>query len=187
MSSTSTSTDHSMHDIYIQLANECINKYEERKISDLQYWIAIAGFTYLSQSLSLSHSLSFSLLFFLSLSHSLTLSLSLGGPGSGKSTLSAAVSNIINHKAGTALSVVIPMDGYHLSRQQLKEMSEKNGIAYVFLFLSLSLSLSANDSYFLFLALSISLLLPLPLLLDLYSLPSLPPTSLSLVLVMMTY
>ena len=47
-----------------------------------------------------------------------------GGPGSGKSTLAASVRDIINDKAGTDIAVVLPMDGYHYSRKELKSIAD---------------------------------------------------------------
>jgi pantothenate kinase len=47
-----------------------------------------------------------------------------GGPGSGKSTLSEQVCKIINEQTGDDnFSVVIPMDGYHISREGLQAIS----------------------------------------------------------------
>ena len=46
-----------------------------------------------------------------------------GGPGSGKSTLASAVCKLVNAGLSSDLAVVIPMDGYHYSRSQLREMS----------------------------------------------------------------
>lgn len=50
-----------------------------------------------------------------------------GGPGSGKSTLSQAVRSKINYRVGAEISVVLPMDGFHYSRAQLRAISEKPG------------------------------------------------------------
>jgi pantothenate kinase len=51
-----------------------------------------------------------------------------GGPGSGKSTLSAAVVSLLNELSELSdFSVVLPMDGFHFSRKELKEMSEIDG------------------------------------------------------------
>lgn len=51
-----------------------------------------------------------------------------GGPGAGKSTLSAAVVKRLNHLAGSDdYSVVLPMDGFHYSRAELRKLSEKPG------------------------------------------------------------
>jgi pantothenate kinase len=48
-----------------------------------------------------------------------------GGPGAGKSTLSTAVVNRLNELTGLAeFAVVLPMDGFHFSRKQLREISE---------------------------------------------------------------
>jgi pantothenate kinase len=43
-----------------------------------------------------------------------------GGPGSGKSTLAQVVSDAINKVR--PISIVLPMDGYHISRAELEEM-----------------------------------------------------------------
>lgn len=49
-----------------------------------------------------------------------------GGPGAGKSTLAAGVVNRLNELTGlNEFAVVLPMDGFHFSRKQLKEISEK--------------------------------------------------------------
>lgn len=54
-----------------------------------------------------------------------------GGPGSGKSTLAAALVERVNALcktgAGNDVAVCLPMDGFHLSRQQLQEIAEKHG------------------------------------------------------------
>jgi pantothenate kinase len=47
-----------------------------------------------------------------------------GGPGAGKSTLSSAVVERVNLLKGSNYCVVLPMDGFHYSRKQLKDMSE---------------------------------------------------------------
>lgn len=48
-----------------------------------------------------------------------------GGPGAGKSTLSTAVVSRLNELSGLSeFAVVLPMDGFHYSRQQLREISE---------------------------------------------------------------
>jgi pantothenate kinase len=47
-----------------------------------------------------------------------------GGPGAGKSTLSSAVVELVNRVKGSDYCVVLPMDGFHYSRKQLKDMSE---------------------------------------------------------------
>ena len=57
-----------------------------------------------------------------------------GGPGSGKSTLCAAVVQRINDillkDDSSSPAVVLPMDGYHYSRAQLKSMGESPDIEY---------------------------------------------------------
>ena len=51
-----------------------------------------------------------------------------GGPGAGKSTLSTAVCDIINsYSAPANICIVLPMDGFHYSRKQLREISERSG------------------------------------------------------------
>jgi pantothenate kinase len=51
-----------------------------------------------------------------------------GGPGAGKSTLSAAVVKRLNELSGSPdYSVVLPMDGFHYSRAELKRISEQPG------------------------------------------------------------
>eukprot|EP00667_Euglena_gracilis_P010307 EG_transcript_10492 len=49
-----------------------------------------------------------------------------GGPGSGKSTLAAAVVRRVNEQAGAEVAVVLPMDGFHYSRRQLKAIADMN-------------------------------------------------------------
>lgn len=51
-----------------------------------------------------------------------------GGPGSGKSTLAAAVAS----RLGSDVAVVLPMDGFHFSRSQLRAMAEAPGSQYTF-------------------------------------------------------
>jgi pantothenate kinase len=60
-----------------------------------------------------------------------------GGPGSGKSTLSTAVAGRINERMQTGededpAAVVLPMDGFHYSRSQMKAMesSSNNACTY---------------------------------------------------------
>ena len=54
-----------------------------------------------------------------------------GGPGSGKSTLSEAVSSRINEQLGDeSSSVVLPMDGYHYTRAQLAAMGGSDDCPY---------------------------------------------------------
>lgn len=61
-----------------------------------------------------------------------------GGPGSGKSTLSSAVAELINEKMmqnqddGAEAAVVLPMDGFHYSRSQLQSMGESNTCQYTY-------------------------------------------------------
>ncbi|HEY9775905.1 MAG TPA: AAA family ATPase [Planktothrix sp.] len=45
-----------------------------------------------------------------------------GYPGAGKSTIAEALVKEINHQNSTAISCVVPMDGYHYSNEQLDEM-----------------------------------------------------------------
>jgi len=47
-----------------------------------------------------------------------------GAPGSGKSTMTAQVCARVNSLAGKEVAVVVPMDGYHLTRAQLDQMSD---------------------------------------------------------------
>jgi pantothenate kinase len=63
-----------------------------------------------------------------------------GGPGSGKSTLCAAVAKLINEQTQTAMqgeeeaceAVVLPMDGYHYSRTQLQTMGSNPTSDYTY-------------------------------------------------------
>ena len=61
-----------------------------------------------------------------------------GGPGSGKSTLANAVADIINNNsplgsAGNVPSaVVLPMDGFHYTRSQLREMGTSTDCQYTY-------------------------------------------------------
>lgn len=62
-----------------------------------------------------------------------------GTPGSGKSYVAERVRDAINERHaketkgtnggndGNGIAAVVPMDGYHLTRQQLKEMCDENG------------------------------------------------------------
>jgi pantothenate kinase len=54
-----------------------------------------------------------------------------GGPGSGKSTLAAAVAAIVNEEAGEQCCVVLPMDGFHYSRAQLRELDPPSSASYL--------------------------------------------------------
>jgi pantothenate kinase len=47
-----------------------------------------------------------------------------GVPGSGKSTLAEALRIQINEKAGQEVCCLVPMDGFHLSKSVLNEMSD---------------------------------------------------------------
>lgn len=49
-----------------------------------------------------------------------------GGPGSGKSTLSAALVGLMNERCNQEISVVLPMDGYHYSRAQLQTIADNS-------------------------------------------------------------
>jgi len=55
-----------------------------------------------------------------------------GGPGSGKSTVAEAVASAINSDATgqEAVAVVLPMDGYHISKANLKIMARDKGTTY---------------------------------------------------------
>ena len=54
-----------------------------------------------------------------------------GPPGSGKSSLATSVCRKLNELSNKEISVVLPMDGYHYTRAQLKEMgSVPNGNTY---------------------------------------------------------
>ena len=56
-----------------------------------------------------------------------------GGPGSGKSTMAAALAERVDALASTpGFSVVLPMDGYHYSRAQLQEIGERPGSIYTY-------------------------------------------------------
>lgn len=54
-----------------------------------------------------------------------------GGPGSGKSTLAAAVATAVNEQAGKPLCVVLPMDGFHYSRAELKKLDPPNAAEFL--------------------------------------------------------
>jgi hypothetical protein len=54
-----------------------------------------------------------------------------GGPGSGKSTMAAALAERVDALANVpGFSVVLPMDGYHYSRAELREIGERPGSEY---------------------------------------------------------
>jgi len=51
-----------------------------------------------------------------------------GGPGAGKSTLSQLICSNLNSLGCS--TIVLPMDGYHYSRQQLQDISMKGDVTY---------------------------------------------------------
>lgn len=51
-----------------------------------------------------------------------------GGPGSGKSTLGAAVAQLVNEQCGEERCVVLPMDGFHYSRAELMALEDQAGL-----------------------------------------------------------
>ncbi|KAL3789550.1 hypothetical protein HJC23_001358 [Cyclotella cryptica] len=61
-----------------------------------------------------------------------------GGPGSGKSTLAHAVATRINSQLGSSSSdgapaaVVLPMDGFHYTRSELRSMGDSPSIPYTY-------------------------------------------------------
>lgn len=55
-----------------------------------------------------------------------------GGPGSGKSTLTQKVCDLINAKAGSEIACVIPMDGYHLFRSELQALGDDPNTEYTY-------------------------------------------------------
>ena len=54
-----------------------------------------------------------------------------GGPGSGKSTLTEAVAALVNEAAGKERAVVLPMDGFHYSRAELRELDPPDAASYL--------------------------------------------------------
>jgi pantothenate kinase len=54
-----------------------------------------------------------------------------GGPGAGKSTLATAVCERINAAAGSDVSVVVPMDGFHYSRARLRELDPPDAAVFL--------------------------------------------------------
>ena len=54
-----------------------------------------------------------------------------GGPGSGKSTLATAVAQIVNECAGSEVCCVLPMDGFHYSRADLKALDPPDAASYL--------------------------------------------------------
>ena len=55
-----------------------------------------------------------------------------GGPGSGKSTLSNAVVQLINEQMHPEAAVVLPMDGFHYSRSELQAMGDSHTCEYTY-------------------------------------------------------
>ena len=55
-----------------------------------------------------------------------------GGPGSGKSTLAAAVALRVNELCNAEVAVVLPMDGFHFSRAELRSIAEGSAGKYSF-------------------------------------------------------
>jgi len=54
-----------------------------------------------------------------------------GGPGAGKSTLAASICARLNAAAGAEVSVVLPMDGFHYSRERLRELDPPEAAAFL--------------------------------------------------------
>ena len=54
-----------------------------------------------------------------------------GGPGSGKSTLAEAVAELINEANGSERAVVLPMDGFHYSRAELRALDPPEASEYL--------------------------------------------------------
>ena len=54
-----------------------------------------------------------------------------GGPGAGKSTVAAAVADQVNSAQGKECCVVLPMDGFHYSRAQLRELDPPDAASYL--------------------------------------------------------
>ena len=54
-----------------------------------------------------------------------------GGPGAGKSTLAEAVAGRVNRAQGRACCVVLPMDGFHYSRAELRELDPPDAASYL--------------------------------------------------------
>ena len=50
-----------------------------------------------------------------------------GGPGSGKSSIAESVSNAVNAEH-RKMSIVVPMDGYHIPRSKLEEMGKEGRV-----------------------------------------------------------
>ena len=54
-----------------------------------------------------------------------------GGPGAGKSTLCAAVAAMVNKQSSEEIAVVLPMDGFHYSRAELKQLDPPDAATYM--------------------------------------------------------
>ena len=54
-----------------------------------------------------------------------------GGPGAGKSTVASAVAEKVNSMQGKQCCVVLPMDGFHYSRAQLRELDPPDAASYL--------------------------------------------------------
>ena len=54
-----------------------------------------------------------------------------GGPGAGKTTLAEAVAGRVNRAQGRACCVVLPMDGFHYSRAELRELDPPDAASYL--------------------------------------------------------
>lgn len=54
-----------------------------------------------------------------------------GGPGSGKSTMAAAICELVNEAAGRERAVVLPMDGFHYSRQELRKLDPPDAAQFL--------------------------------------------------------
>ena len=105
-------TDRLMHKTYDELASRLINRYEKdvasNNLRNNQLFVCVAG-----------------------------------GPGAGKSSLSSAVASRINEQmmiqnkdddgeVKALAAVVLPMDGFHYSRSQLRCMGESSDIDYTY-------------------------------------------------------
>lgn len=54
-----------------------------------------------------------------------------GGPGAGKSTVAAAVAERVNTLTDSDCAVVLPMDGFHYSRAELRELDPPDATSYL--------------------------------------------------------
>ena len=54
-----------------------------------------------------------------------------GGPGAGKSTLAEEVAKLVNEEAKDEICVVLPMDGFHFARDQLRALDPPDAAAYL--------------------------------------------------------